>query len=242
MRLKTQVGGVLRHFPPLYRMASRMARRLEPSFSTLSPGTPEAIREAFAIAKVQADAGVRGDYYEFGLFRGFTFLAAKRACDDLGLDDVRLYGFDSFSGLPPVQKDDQAGGKFFTGQFACARDAVEGHLNAHGMDWSRAALIEGYYSDSLTEELRTRHPFRRACVVLLDCDLYESTSDALRWLEPYLDAGTVVLFDDWKSYGSDPNLGQPRAFAEYLTRTPRLRSEQLWDFGHNGRGFRLLSS
>ena len=242
MRLKNHVGGVLRRVPPLFRVASRMARRLDSSFSTLSPGTPEAIHKALQLAKENASGPGVGDYYEFGLFRGYTFLSAKRACDDLGLPEVRFYGFDSFAGLPPVEGVDEGDGQFFAGQFACSRATVEKHLTENGMDWSRAALIEGFFDVSLTEELRTRHPFRPAGVVLLDCDLYSSTADAIRWLEPYLTAGTIILFDDWNSYGDSADLGQPKAFSEYLERTPHLRAEMLWDFSYHGRAFRLMAS
>merc|ERR1711916_64125 len=102
----------------------------------------------------------------------------------------------------------------FEGQFACSREEVESNLLKNGMKLNRATLIEGYYEDSLTEELHGQHPFRPAAVVLLDCDYYSSTVVAMDWLNRYVGVGTVLLFDDWFSYGDDGSLGQQKALAE----------------------------
>ena len=109
------------------------------------------------------------------------------------------------------------------------------------MDLNRADLIRGYYNESLTEELRERdsHPFRNAAVVMLDCDLYSSTRDALEWVAPYLDDGAVIVFDDWHSYGDDCEQGQPKAFQEYLDAHPDIRADERFDYKHHGRVFLL---
>ena len=178
-----------------------------------------------------------GDYYEFGLFRGGTFLATSQILDELGVEGVQLYGFDSFEGLPPPTGIDATDPRFFEGQFACSREEVERNLVSHGMDLTRAVLIEGFFEDSLTEDLHAAHPFREASVVLLDCDFYQSTVIALEWLERYIRPGTILLFDDWFSYGDNEEMGQQRALDEWLVAHPRLKVEHLRDFEANGRGF-----
>src|SRR5690606_11011842 len=104
---------------------------------------------------------------------------------------------------------------------AVSRSQVEKNLTSHGIDWSRARLIEGFFEDTLTETLKISLPRRRAAVVLLDCDLYASTVVALHWLEDVLVDGAIVLFDDWTSYGEDRQLGLQRALAEFLAEHPR---------------------
>ncbi|HYG64689.1 MAG TPA: TylF/MycF/NovP-related O-methyltransferase, partial [Thermoanaerobaculia bacterium] len=237
LRPKKLIELALRRTPPLYRLASRVYHRMNPSFRTLSPGAPGAIRRAFELVRDRSPDGLVGDYYEFGLFRGFTFLSAQRSCDELGLAGTRFWGFDSFQGLPAVEGIDRAEGEFFEGQFACGKQEVIDNLSRHGMDWSRAELIEGFFSDSLTEELKRRLPFRPAGVVVLDCDLYSSTQEALSWMSGLLGATTVLLFDDWLSFGGTPDRGQPLAFREFLERHPGLHSEEGWDFANNGRTF-----
>ena len=109
-----------------------------------------------------------------------------------------------------------------------------------GLD--KVALIKGFYEDSLTHTLRNKHPFRPASVVLLDCDYYSSTICALNWMRPYLAAGTILLFDDWFSYGENDELGQQKAYAEFLGQYPEFKSVDLWDFEHNGKAVMLESA
>ena len=62
------------------------------------------------------------------------------------------------------------------------------------------------------------------------------------WLDRYVDVGTVLLFDDWFSYGDDGSLGQQKALADWLEKRPQYRVEQLDDFQANGRGFILRAA
>jgi O-methyltransferase len=238
MRLKTLLARVLRRWPPLFRLSSRLLHFVHGGFRPLSVGGPDAVRKAFELAR-ELRGSDPGDYYEFGVFRGYTFYCAWTVARSLGLERMRFYGFDSFEGLPSLEAADLGGGEFFEGQFACSRQATEEHLRKRGVDLDRAQLIEGFYADSLTEGLRQRHEFRRAAIVMLDCDLYSSTRDALTWMEPYLHDSAILLFDDWKSYDSTEGEGQPRAFAEWLEGRPGAKAEHLWDFPHNGRAFLL---
>ena len=230
----------LQDYPSAFRFGSKVYHTFNSSFRSASIEAPEAI--ARAIEKAGELRGEDpGDYYEFGLFRGFTFLTACKAAERLGLDKMIFHGFDSFEGLPNLEGADEGDGQFFKGQFACSAEKVSSNLASNGMDLSRANLIKGYYNESLTEELRERgpHSFRRAAVVLLDCDLYSSTRDALEWVKPYLGDGTVLVLDDWHSYGGDPDQGQPKAFQEYLDAHPDVRADQLYDYKHHGRVFVL---
>lgn len=241
MSFKSRIEDVLRHCPPLFRFASRVYHKLHGSFRTLSPGAPGAIRKGFELI-LEQDGEVKGDYYEFGLFRGYTFLQAWNHSKQLGLNDVSFYGFDSFEGLPPAEGIDQVDGRFFEGQFACSRQEVEKNLNGEGVDLDKVTLVEGYYENSLTESLRQQYPFKPAAVVLLDCDYYSSTVTALKWMEPYLEVGTVLLFDDWFSYGESDELGQQKAFSEFLERNTQYRAEDLWEFENHGKGFVLKAA
>ena len=237
-RLKLLAEDILRPFPPLFRMASRLYHKTNKKFRTLSPGTPEAIRKAFQHL-IERDGGITGDYHEFGLFRGYTFLQAWNHRKELGVQDMAMYGYDSFSGLPPAEGVDANDARFFEGQFACSMDEVKKNLEEHGVDLDQVNFIKGFYEDSLTEELRNQHPFRQASVVLLDCDYYSSTMTALNWLVPYLGAGSILLFDDWFSYGDNEELGQQKAFAEFFEKHPQFKPVDLWEFKNFGKAFIL---
>jgi len=238
MTVKSTLVSVLTRWPPLFRICSRTAHRLNRRFRTLSVGTPEAIGRAFETARRESGPDI-GDYYEFGLYRGYTFLAAYEASKRSGLAAMRFYGFDSFRGLPELQDEEAGDPRFFQGQFAASREQVRSDLTKRGMDWSRAELIEGYYEDSLTDQLKSALPRKHAGVVLLDCDLYSSTVTALDWLDDLVRPGSILLFDDWESYGDRRDIGQPRAFHEYLAARPHWRAEDFGRFSKHGLGFVL---
>jgi len=238
MSIKKRVENALKKYPPLFQLGSKIYHRLNNSFLTLSPETPEAILKAFKYV-VEKEQPSNGDYYEFGLFRGYTFLKAYEHSKSLGLDSFNFHGFDSFEGLPPAEGIDVSDGRFFEGQFSCSKESVEQNLASNGMDMSRVNLIKGFYHDSLTDDLKTEHSFQPASVVLLDCDLYSSTIEALEWMDIYLQNGTVLLFDDWTSYGDSKDLGQQKALEDFLSKRPNYKIEHLWKFCKHGNAFVL---
>jgi O-methyltransferase len=224
-------------FPRLMAGTSRLYYTMDRRFRTLSNGAPSAIRRALAEFR-NLGAGP-GDYYEFGVFRGYTLWTAHEAVRDLGLDRTHLYGFDSFEGLPQLEELDRTGNRFFGGQFAASERQVREELTAHGVDWNKVSLIPGFYSDVLTDELKSRHSFNPVAVAFIDCDLYASTRDVLRWLTSLIGDRCFLLFDDWTSFGSDPGLGQPRALAEFQAARPEFAVEPWFDFEPHGKAFTL---
>ncbi len=238
MNFKKKIEKILINYPPLFKFGSKVYHRFNSSFLTLSPETPEAIRKAFELA-IKEQSLPLGDYYEFGLFRGYSFLKAFEHTKKLGIDTINYYGFDSFEGLPEAEGIDEADGRFFKGQFACSKEGVEKNLTENGMDMSRTVLVKGFYDESLTSELKQQHNFNPASVVLLDCDLYSSTTEALTWMDDYLQDGTILLFDDWFSFGESEDLGQQKAMSEYLEARPGYSIEHLWKFCKHGNAYRL---
>jgi len=188
----------------------------------LSAYLPKAVTHAFE--HTQANA-VHGDYYEFGLYAGCVFHHAQQEASRLGMTDMRFWGFDSFQGLPEVLASDHAVG-FNTGDYSCSRDIVEKLLNRFGVDWSRVQLIEGWYNESLTDTLATERGMGPAAVVNVDCDIYISTVPVLKFIEPLLQSGTVIIFDDWNCF-RDTNDGEKRAFGEFLAAHPEWTTEDL---------------
>jgi len=233
--LKAAVGSVLKHSPATYAAASRLLYRIDRSFRTLSHGTPEAIHEAWITAQ-RTQADTLGDYYEFGLFRGFTLWQAEQSARKLGLQTPHFWGFDSFQGLPAISGTDAQDGIFFEGQFACSREEVLRNLGTHGADLSRITLIEGFFEESLTSELKHGTRFGPVGIALIDCDLYSSTRSVLRWLGDLLQDKSILLFDDWKTFGGKEDRGQPLAFREFLQRGD-WRAQPYVEFGSHGRGF-----
>lgn len=235
--IKKKLELLLKRYPWLFRLGSKVYHSLNPGFKSLSPGAPGAIERAFKMAKELHEGGPIGDYYEFGLFKGYTFFSAYRTAQRLDLKETRFYGFDSFQGLPPVDDIDKTGGWFFEGQFAYSRSKVEKNLQKRGVDFNKIQLIEGFYEDTLVEKLKETLPARRAGVILLDCDLYSSTRTVLDWLEGLIKDKTIVLFDDWYSFDGSEELGQQYALKEFQQLNQHLKFEPVMEYKHHGKMF-----
>ena len=237
MAIKKKMESLLKRFPPLFRLGSRVYHAMNPGFKSLSPGAPGAIEKAFKLARELHVNEPIGDYYEFGLYKGYTFFTAYQIAQKLGLIDTNFYGFDSFQGLPPVEDVDTTGGRFFEGQFTYNRQKVEKNLRRHGMDFKKVRLIEGFFDDTLNEKLKEDISARHAGVVMLDCDLYSSTRTALDWLEGLITDKTIVVFDDWYSFTEGEELGQQRALKEFQERNKHLVFESGIEYERAGKLF-----
>ncbi|MDP2654319.1 MAG: TylF/MycF/NovP-related O-methyltransferase [Candidatus Omnitrophota bacterium] len=169
-----------------------------------------------------------GDYFEFGVCRGTSMKCMYDELEKAGLSDVRLWGFDSFEGLPPC--DD---GHWKAGSFKSNYQHTKKLLTDHGVDWKRAALIKGWYSDTLSEDFAAKHKIKKASLIMVDCDIYSSTKEALDFIGPLIKDHSVVFFDDWNPLARD-NKGEKRAFDEFLAAHPEFRAEEFDEYSYSG--------
>jgi O-methyltransferase len=161
-------------------------------------------------------------YFEFGCHGARTMRLAWDAFH--ALFDWSYVAFDSFAGLPDVGDLDRHPG-WRRGALSTSEEDFVRAVVGHGMPRERLLTVPGFYRQSLTPELRDRLLPGRAAVILVDCDLYESTVPVLEFVRPFLTRGTVLVFDDWFCFCGDPQRGERRAFRELRERHPRLRFE-----------------
>jgi hypothetical protein len=156
-----------------------------------------------------------GDYVEFGVYNGTSMGCMFDALKQLRLHQVRLFGFDSFKGLPPdIAEDD--GGVWKPGQFECPKEIAIENLAAKGVPPSRVCLIEGWYKDTLNPAVSCLEE-KSVSVVMLDCDAYSSSKIALNFIHPFLKDISALFFDDWRLNDLDlKGMGEFRAFNEFL--------------------------
>lgn len=169
--------------------------------------------------------GIRGDYAEFGVFRGRTFIEAWYAIERYELR-CNLHAYDSFEGLPETTSD----GPFAGGQFASPRTIFDSVTRKIPAD--RLTVTEGWFDRSLASA--ERHPL---AVVWVDCDLYESTVPVLDFLTEQLQDGSVLIFDDWFCFHGRPDRGEQLACSEWLAANPDIRLVAYRDFSFAGRSF-----
>ncbi len=163
-----------------------------------------------------------GAYYEFGVGRMNSMLrywrAYSRISKVLGLEPPRIFGFDTFTGLPETtHASDQLKG-WSPGAFAMSIEECE--ANVRRFKIPNVKFIKGLYEETLTPELAESLKAYPPGIINIDVDFYTSTVSVLNFLEPLLKPGVIIHFDDIWSFNGDPTRGQLRAIREFNERGP----------------------
>lgn len=202
----------------------------------------EKYREVLSLLLERNEAGDMGDYLEFGVYVGRSLSCMHRALAHHGLDHVRLFGFDSFEGLPAsAASEDRA--RWEPGEFSVDLETALRFLEGWKVDMSRVTLVKGWFDDTLTTELAERHSIRKASVIMIDCDLYSSSKTALDFCANLIADDAVILFDDWSTGGlAEKRLGERKAFEEFLEAHPTLSARELGGYSEFSTAFLVSRS
>lgn len=147
---------------------------------------------------------IPGYYFEFGCNEAHTM---RMAWDSFHhLFDLTYVGFDSFEGLPEITEIDRQD-IWEKGKLAYPEEKFKDTVVAHGIPAEKLKIVAGFYDASLTKDLAEKLLPKKAAVIYIDCDLYVSTVSVLRWISPFLQVGTVIVFDDWNCFNADSNRG-----------------------------------
>ncbi|MDE3180562.1 MAG: hypothetical protein KGM47_12995 [Acidobacteriota bacterium] len=98
-----------------------------------------------------------------------------------------------------------------------------GNLSAGGVDCSKVVAVPGWFEETCVESTIKKYNMTAAAFVHVDCDLYESAKVVLKFIEPLLIDGTILIFDDWFCFRGNPGLGEQRAFNEWARALPDWR-------------------
>ncbi len=200
-------------------------------------------RKEFVLSQAMelaAFSNIGGDYLEFGVWKGGSMMTAfHMARRSGGLKGMRFFGFDSYEGLPEKTGLDTTSAQFAKGEYACSLEQVTANLKKNKVDLARVRLVKGWYDKTLNEATRTQESLHRAAVVYIDCDLYESTVPVLQFLTPIVADGTIIIFDDWNCFNARPDMGERRAFQEWLNANPHITAQDFHRFGWSGHSFIL---
>lgn len=227
---------------PIYNLFLRPSFRYSHYFSLVRSLTnyfpkEETVRTAMAFT---SHSKMEGDYLEFGVWNGKTFAAAYHFAQLMNMRSMKFYAFDSFEGLPKitgVDRDDYK--EFRQGEYACNIDTFKKNILKKKVSLNKVHLIPGWFDKVLNEETKNKLPLKKAAIILIDCDLYESTVPVLNFITDYIQSGTVVIFDDWFRFRADPNRGQQMAFKEWLDRNKSIKAIQYHKYVCFGNSFIL---
>lgn len=120
-----------------------------------------------------------------------------------GFTQDKVYGFDSFEGLPEKWRDGFEKGAF--------------HMNGTPPQVnSNVELIKGWFNETLQGFIQ-KQAGKKVSFIHMDADLYSSTKYILNTLKEHLDQDCVIVFDELVNYpGFDGETGELKAFYEFI--------------------------
>jgi ADP-heptose:LPS heptosyltransferase len=151
--------------------------------SLLDPRRILAATELVRLAASHCD----GEVIEMGVYRGGSAAAIAWMLRHAGLERT-VHLFDTFGGMPPTTGEDTHEEFDFSDTTAAA---VSESLNrvVAGFPFR---FHPGLFSETL-QEVSERH----FCFAHIDADLYQSVREACEFAYPRMDAGGIMLFDDY---------------------------------------------
>jgi hypothetical protein len=189
------------------RSLLRPLRILAGKFVILPLGSTETPIFLKAASMTSADQ-VEGDYLEFGVYGGNSFIRAYQIIKHAY--ETRYTDVEGIHSPEYRTRVKQLWGKmrFF------AFDSLQ-NVRSRSVDTEKVIAIPGWFADTCTAETIRKLGMKSASIIHIDCDLYESAKVVLKFIEPLLVDGTVLVFDDWYCFRGNPNLGEQRAFREW---------------------------
>jgi hypothetical protein len=136
-------------------------------------------------------------WLEFGVASGYSINYISK------FTPYKVYGFDSFEGLPEKWRDGCEKGAFsMNGRLPEVNPNVE--------------LIKGWFNETLVDFIQRQN--KKVSFIHMDADLYSSTKYVLDVLKDYMCTNCVIVFDELVNYpGFDGDNGELRAFYEFVT-------------------------
>ena len=189
--------------------------------------------------KALAFNGIDGDYAEFGCHGGMTFTLAHREMRRRNLKG-RMWGFDSFNGLPDSRDPRDEHPRWLRGEMATTVAAFHKICERAGIARDAYTVTEGLYDETLPH-FGEDDPPRNICLAYVDCDLYTSTRSVLEFLTPRLKHGMILAFDDYYCWSSSQVSGERKAALEFFESSPDWSLERYLNIGWAGMSFLVES-
>lgn len=207
-------------------------------FSRPSPLIEHNIGKYFAIKKafyITALEKLDGDYLEFGVFTGSSFVFANRTHRRMrAIADVKtkFYGFDSFTGFGAVAKHDQH--PFYLDSiFAVNAEKVIRNIKRKSKG-NEVVITQGFFEDTVKGKTAASFGIEKTRILFIDCDLKDPARIALDFVLPTIQDGTILIMDDFFSYKGRPELGVNGAFLEFQAANPQFNWRLLYHYGYGG--------
>lgn len=144
---------------------------------------------------------IDGNILEFGVFQGSSLKKISNL-----VNDKKIFGFDSFIGLPEEWIINQN----------LVYDA--GHFKVDELPKiDNITFYQGFFNETIPKYLKD-YPVEEICFLHIDCDLYSSTKDILFSLNDKIKPGTIIRFDeltDWRLTSLEAVIGKGPFYTEW---------------------------
>jgi len=187
---------------------------------------------------------IEGDYLEFGVYKGVSFIETYNQIKDYSkifykngpkspnekniFNDMRFHAFDSFEGLPET-KNPSNPIQYFSGAYSASEDEFRKRITQAGLDMSRVTITKGWFNESLNKDTAKNLNLSKIAVAYIDCDIYESSVDVLNFITPYLQTGSVLVFDDWFRNKGISTTGVQGAVLEWLNHNTNIKLQHFYN-------------
>lgn len=179
---------------PLALQKTALAETAEYVRSKMSDAIPFKTSKEVLLSALEQTRKQDGLILEFGVWKGNTLRSIAHAAGQ------KVYGFDSFQGLPENWRAGMGAGVFA--------------LKRPPRVPANAELVVGWFNETLDPFL-VSHP-GPIKFLHIDCDLYSSTLTVLNKCIDRLTTGSVIVFDEYFNYAGWRE-GEFRAFQEIIT-------------------------
>ena len=180
-----------------------------------------------------------GSYMEFGVFTGSSFNFAMKINKQIekifGKANCEFIGFDSFQGFGKINEDDRH--HFYKDEtFSVNVEKVLKNIKKSAKG-QQMRIIKGFFHETIKDKTTQDLNIDKARVVLIDCDLKESTRLALEFIRPSIQEGTIILFDDYIWFKGNKKKGEYSAFNDFKNKYPEILFRRVFDYGYGSRAF-----
>ncbi len=187
--------------------ATRGDAELIASLQEYTMTSPQRLWSLLGAVRHVVDNRIPGDFVECGVWRGGSVMAMARQLGALGVNDRRIWLYDTFAGMTQPTSSDVEAGSGVSAEALLAttplgdgdnvwcvagRADVEANVRSTGYAFEQFKFVEG----DVAQTLRQNAP-EKISLLRLDTDWYESTKVELEVLYPRLSVGGVCILDDY---------------------------------------------